>query len=95
MTVQSSQHAPARGAVWFYYSKSLNCCIEIRKMLDDGSGLVCPPAAFTAPCREFVGNCADTEEQARAPLLLFSARRRSWFTARLTDAARLVLLTII
>ena len=29
--------------VWFYYSKSLNCCIEIRALLDDGSGLVCPP----------------------------------------------------
>ena len=43
-------------AVWFYYSKSLNCCIEIRGMLDDGSGTVCPPMLFTAPCREFTGN---------------------------------------
>ena len=37
--------------VWFYYSKSLNCCIEIRSLLDDGSGDVCPPAIFTLPCR--------------------------------------------
>ena len=51
--------------MWFYYSKSLNCCIEIRSMLDDGSGLVCPPALFTEPCREFTGNCADTMDQAR------------------------------
>ena len=50
--------------MWFYYSKSLNCCIEIRGLLDDGSGLVCPPTDLAAPCREFVGNCADTEEQA-------------------------------
>ena len=47
----------------FFYSKSLNCCIEIRGLLDDGSGTVCPPALFTAPCREFVGNCADVKAQ--------------------------------
>ena len=52
--------------VWFYYSKSLNCCIEIRGLLDtlDGVSGFCPPAIFAAPCREFTGNCADTEEQA-------------------------------
>ena len=50
-------------ATRFYYSKSLNCCIEIRSLLDDGSGLVCPPAAFTAPCRGFTGNCADVLDQ--------------------------------
>ena len=49
--------------MWFYYSKSRNCCVEIRSMLDDGSGEVCPPTLFSAPCREFVGNCADTQEQ--------------------------------
>ena len=48
----------------FYYSKSLNCCIEIRTLLDDNSGgAVCPPTLFTEPCREFVGNCGDTEDQ--------------------------------
>ena len=52
--------------VWFYYSKSLNCCIEIRGLLDTLEGVsgFCPPAIFAAPCREFTGNCADTEEQA-------------------------------
>ena len=49
--------------IWFHYSKASNCCVEIRSLLDDGSGLVCPPAAFTAPCREFTGNCADTIAQ--------------------------------
>ena len=49
--------------VWFYYSKSLNCCVEIRGLLDDGSGTVCPPALFTAPCRGFTGNCADVMDQ--------------------------------
>ena len=54
--------------VWFYYSKSLNCCIEIRGLLDtlDGVSGFCPPAIFAAPCREFTGNCADTEEQFRS-----------------------------
>ena len=23
--------------VWFFYSKSLNCCLELRSMLDDDS----------------------------------------------------------
>ena len=46
----------------FFYSKSLNCCIEIRGLLDDGSGTVCPQL-FTAPCREFVGDCADVQAQ--------------------------------
>ena len=42
--------------VWFYYSKSLNCCIQIRTLLG------CDPS-YLAPCREFVGNCGDTEAQ--------------------------------
>ena len=42
--------------VWFYYSKSLNCCIEIRLLLG------CP-ASYLLPCREFVGNCGDTKDQ--------------------------------
>ena len=57
----------ARSAVWFFYSKSFNCCIDIRTFLDDDNGgLVCPPSDFSAPCREFVGNCGDTEEQFRS-----------------------------
>ena len=49
--------------VWFYYSKSYNCCVEIRGLLDDGSGGLCPPYDFAAPCRGFVGNCADVQQQ--------------------------------
>ena len=51
--------------IWFYYSKSLNCCKEIRGLLDNGTG-ACPPNDLAAPCLEFVGNCADTEEQFRS-----------------------------
>ena len=43
--------------VWFYYSKSLNCCLEVRAILDGGSGACLP--AFATPCNEFVGDCAD------------------------------------
>ena len=56
---------PPCAAVWLYYSKSLSCCVAIRGLLDDGSGLLCPPTDFSAPCREFTGNCADTFEQVR------------------------------
>ena len=49
--------------IWFFYSKSKNCCIEIRSLLDDGTGTVCPPTVFTASCRGFVGNCADISLQ--------------------------------
>ena len=52
--------------IWFYYSKSLNCCKDIRAQLDRDSPGICPPNDFSAPCREFVGNCADTEEQFRS-----------------------------
>ena len=52
--------------IWLFYSKSLSCCVQIRSLLDDGSGALCPPAALAAPCREFSGNCADVEEQFRS-----------------------------
>ena len=42
--------------VWFYYSKSLNCCREVRLLLG------CDPD-YLLPCREFVGNCGDTKDQ--------------------------------
>ena len=45
-----------RSPIRFYYSKSLNCCIEIRLLLG------CP-ASYLLPCREFVGNCGDTKDQ--------------------------------
>ena len=47
---------PPRGPLRFYYSKSLNCCIEIRLLLG------CDPS-YQLPCREFVGNCGDTKDQ--------------------------------
>jgi len=45
--------------VWFFYSKSLNCCTEIRLLLG------CDPS-FLQPCRDFVGNCADLQAQFSA-----------------------------
>ena len=50
--------------VWFFYSKSRNCCIEIRALLDNGSGL-CPPTLFDAPCLGFSG--ARPSPRAGAP----------------------------
>ena len=44
--------------IWFYSSKSTVCCAEIRDMLDDGSGTVCPVLS-TLPCRGFTGDCSD------------------------------------
>ena len=40
--------------IWFYSSQSAVCCAQMRAMLDDGSGTVCPPDA-SAPCRGFTG----------------------------------------
>ena len=50
--------------VWFYYSKSLNCCLEVRSILDGGSGACLP--AFSTPCNEFTGDCADLIAQFSA-----------------------------
>ena len=40
--------------IWFYSSQSAVCCAQMRAMLDDGSGTVCPPDPL-APCRGFTG----------------------------------------
>ena len=44
--------------IWFYSSQSTICCAQLRAMLDDGSGAVCPPDP-TLPCRGFAGDCSD------------------------------------
>ena len=44
-----------------YYAKAVNCCAELRNILNSGpDGGACPPVG---PCREFEGNCADIVEQ--------------------------------
>ena len=50
--------------MWFYYSKAVGCCAEVRALLngDGGGGALCPPDP-ALPCREYVGNCADLQEQ--------------------------------
>ena len=40
----------------FFYSRSLNCCAEVRGFLG------CSPS-YLDPCREFTGNCGDLLEQ--------------------------------
>ena len=40
----------------FYYSRSLNCCLEVRAFLGCS-------AAYLEPCREFTGDCADLQAQ--------------------------------
>ena len=42
--------------VWLFYSKSLNCCLEVRAFLG------CSPS-YLEPCREFAGDCADLVDQ--------------------------------
>ncbi len=51
-----------------FYAKAVNCCAELRLMLDSGpDGGACPPVG---PCREFVGNCGDLAAQfADVPVL--------------------------
>lgn len=46
----------------------MNCCAELRSILDSGpDGGACPPVGS---CREFEGNCADIMEQfADVPVL--------------------------
>ena len=38
------------------------CCAQLRALLDDGSGAVCP-ADPAAPCRGFTGDCSPTAIQ--------------------------------
>jgi len=45
--------------IWFYSSKSTNCCIEMRQILG------CDPSE-TAPCRGFVGDCSLLQAQFSA-----------------------------
>ena len=51
-----------------YYSRGVNCCAELRVLLDSGpDGGACPPVG---PCRGFDGNCGDiTKQFADVPIL--------------------------
>ena len=51
-----------------YYVKAVNCCAEVKELLNSGpDGGDCPPVG---PCRGFEGNCADLPEQfADIPVL--------------------------
>ncbi len=51
-----------------YYAKAVNCCAELKLILDSGpDGGDCPPVGL---CRGFPGNCADLPDQfAALPVL--------------------------
>lgn len=42
--------------VWFYWSRAINCCSEVRALLGCETD-------YARPCREFDGDCADLEAQ--------------------------------
>jgi hypothetical protein len=48
--------APAALLVWMFYAKGVNCCAELKRLLDSGpDGGACPPVGL---CRGFAGDCA-------------------------------------
>ena len=51
-----------------FYAKAVNCCNDLRLILDSGpDGGACPPVG---PCRGFEGNCGDLADQyATLPVL--------------------------
>ena len=50
-----------------YYAKAVNCCVDVRSLLDADDPGICPPAG---PCRGFEGLCADIPAQfATVPVL--------------------------
>ena len=49
--------------IWMFYSKSKNCCAQLRELLDSGPDGGACPADATQPCRGFVGTCADLRAQ--------------------------------
>ena len=70
----NAQHFPSAGpqppnlASFSCRRRSLNCCIDIRRILDAGSGL-CPPNDLAAPCREFTGNRLAAPTRSFPPIL--------------------------
>ncbi len=54
----------ARAAAARYYAKAVDCCAELKLILDSGpDGGDCPPVG---PCRGFAGDCADLPDQFAA-----------------------------
>ena len=50
-----------------YYAKAVNCCFDVRSLLDADDPGICPPVG---PCRGFEGLCADIPAQfATVPVL--------------------------
>ncbi len=50
-----------RSAVWMFYAKGVNCCAELRALLDSGpDGGSCPPVGA---CRGFEGTCGQIAAQ--------------------------------
>lgn len=52
----TSSLGPPGADVWFYYSRSLNCCVDLRTIL----GCSANP---DEPCRGFTGYCSDLQNQ--------------------------------
>ena len=58
--------APLGSAQRRFYAKAVNCCAEVRLILDSGpdegpdAGRSCPPVG---PCRGYEGNCGDLAMQ--------------------------------